>query len=165
MARISRIVTSALNGHLTGDQGVPDKVGQLILEGEDRLSPLSAADILNGHVAAEIAEKTSGVRYPVIYVYCQKVKNELREKFRTFSGTVDLAVEIRVSHEHMSDLQDSLQMYVEAVTDVLDKKRGHWTAGIFYTGGYEIQYGPIKRGGRSFIQSAKVELTVNVSVE
>ena len=165
MARISRIATSALSAHLTGDQGVPDKVGQLILAGEDQLSPLSAADILDGHIAADIAEKTSGVRYPVVYVYCEKVKNVLREKFRTFSGTVDLAVEIRVSHEHMSHLQESLQTYVEAVTDVLDKRRGRWTSGIFYTGGYEIQYGPIKRGGRGFIQPAKVELTVNVSVE
>jgi hypothetical protein len=165
MARISRIVTSALSGHLTGDQGVPDKIGQLILGGEDRLSPLSTADILDRHVSAEVAEKTSGVRYPVLYVYCEKVKNELKEKFRTFSGTVDLAVEIRVSHEHMNELQESLQTYVEAVTEVLDKKRGYWTQGIFYTGGYEIHYGAIKRGGRNFIQSAKVELTVNVSVE
>ena len=50
-------------------------------------------------------------------------------------------------------------------TDVLDKKRGSWTGGVFYTGGYEIQFSPIKRGGRNFVQSAKVELTVNVSVE
>jgi hypothetical protein len=165
MARITSIATSALTRHLNGDQGVPDKVGQLIMAGDISLSPLSAADILERHVTAEIAEKTSGVRYPVVYVYCEKVKNDLREKFRTFSGTVDLSVDIRVSHEHMDDLQGSLQKYVEAVTDVLHKKRGQWTTAVFYTGGYEIQYGPIKRGGKNFVQSAKVELTVNVSVE
>jgi hypothetical protein len=65
----------------------------------------------------------------------------------------------------MNDLQPSLQTYVEAVTDVLDKKRGRWATGMFYTGGYEIEFGPIKRGGRNFVQSAKVELTVNMSVE
>lgn len=165
MARITRIATSALSGRLSGENGLPDKVGQLIMAGDIQLSPLSAADILERHVAAEVAEKTSGVRYPVVYVYCEKVKNDLREKFRTFSGTADLAVDIRVSHEHMNDLQSSLQTYVEAVTDVLDKRRGQWGGGVFYTGGYEIQFGPIKRGGRNFIQSAKVELTVNVSVE
>ena len=79
------------------------------------------ADILERNVAAELAEKTSGVRYPVVYVYCEKVVNDLREKFRTFSGTADLCVDIRVSHEHMDELQPSLQAYVEAVTDVLDK--------------------------------------------
>ena len=42
-----------------------------------------------------------------------------------------------------------------------------WTVGegCVLHGGYEIEFGPIKRGGRNFIQAAKVELTVNVSVE
>ena len=165
MLRITSIATSVLTSHLNGEQGIPEKVGQLILAGDVSLSPLSAADILEQYVAPEMAEKTSGVRYPVVYVYCEKVKNDLREKFRTFSGTADLTVDIRVSHEHMDELQRSLQKYVEAVTDVLHKKRGQWTPSVFYTGGYEIKYGPIKRGGKNFVQSAKVELTVNVSVE
>src|SRR5215204_1726481 len=125
MARITSIATSALTRHLNGDQGVPDEVEQLIMAGDVSLTPLSAADILERHVTAEIAEKTSGVRYPVVYVYCEKVKNDLR---------------------------GSLQKYVEAVTDVLHKKRGQWTTAVFYTGGYEIQYGPIKRGGKNFVQ-------------
>ena len=92
-----------------------------------RLPLITVTDILERNVAAELAEKTSEVRYPVVYVYCEKVVNDLREKFRTFSGTADLCVDIRVSHEHMDELQPSLQAYVEAVTDVLDKRRGSWT--------------------------------------
>jgi hypothetical protein len=126
---------------------------------------VAAADIIERHVAADVAEKTTGVRYPSIHVYCEKVVNDLREKFRRFSGSADLVVEIRVSHEHMDRLQPQLQLYTEAVTDILDTKRGYWTPGLFYTGGYVIQYGSIKRGGRSFLQSAKIELTVNGSME
>jgi hypothetical protein len=165
MARIGTIATSALTGHLKGAHGLSDKVGELSMASDIRLPLITVTDILERNVAAELAEKTSGVRYPVVYVYCEKVVNDLREKFRTFSGTADLCVDIRVSHEHMDELQPSLQAYVEAVTDVLDKRRGSWTGGVFYTGGYEIQFSPIKRGGRNFVQSAKVELTVNVSVE
>jgi hypothetical protein len=165
MARISSIATSALTKRLSGDDGLPQKVGQLVLTSALQIPQISAADILERHVPADVAEKTSGVRYPVVYVYCEKVVNDLREKFRTFSGTADLSVDIRVSHEHMDDLQGLLQTYVEAVTDVLDKRRGQWAKGVFYSGGYEIHFGPIKRGGRNFIQAAKVELTVNVSVE
>jgi hypothetical protein len=165
MARISSIATSELTKRLNGDAGLPERVGQLVLSSTLQIPQISAADILERHVAADVAEKTSGVKYPVVYVYCEKVVNDLREKFRTFSGTADLSVDIRVSHEHMDDLQGLLQMYVEAVTDVLDKRRGQWAKGVFYSGGYEINFGPIKRGGRSFIQSAKVDLTVNVSVE
>lgn len=166
MARISTMVTSALAGHLSSEQaGLPAKVGELVMGNALNLSQIAPGDIVQRHVAADLAEKTSGVRYPAVYVYCEKVVNDLREKFRTFSGTADLCVDIRVSHEHMDELQPSLQTYVEAVTDVLDKKRGQWTKGLFYTGGYEIHFGPIKKGGRNFIQTAKVELTVNVSVE
>jgi hypothetical protein len=165
MARISSIATSALTKRLNGDDGLPQRVGQLVLTSALQIPQISAADILERHVAADVAEKTSGVKYPVVYVYCEKVVNDLREKFRTFSGTADLSVDIRVSHEHMDDLQGLLQTYVEAVTDVLDKRRGQWTKGVFYSGGYEIHFGPIKRGGRNFIQTAKVDLTVNVSVE
>ena len=88
---------------------------------------------------------------PIVYVYCEKVVNDLREKFRTFSGTADLCVEIRVSHEHMDDL-------TVLTPDVCRGGDGRtWTSdedsgrkGIFYTGGYEIQFSPIKRGGRNF---------------
>jgi hypothetical protein len=165
MARISTTATSALVQHLAGAAGLSDKVGQLSLTSTLQIPQISASDILERHVAAEVAEKTSGVRYPIVYVYCEKVVNDLREKFRTFSGTAELSVDIRISHEHMDDLQSLLQNYVEAVTDVLDKRRGQWAKGVFYSGGYEIHFGPIKRGGRNFIQAAKVDLIVNVSVE
>lgn len=165
MARISTIATSALVQHLAGEAGLSDKVGRLTLTSALQIPQISASDILERHVAADVAEKTSGVRYPIVYVYCEKIVNDLREKFRTFSGTAELSVDIRVSHEHMDDLQSLLQNYVEAVTDVLDKRRGQWAKGVFYSGGYEIHFGPIKRGGRNFIQAAKVDLIVNVSVE
>jgi hypothetical protein len=165
MARISTMATSALVQHLAGEAGLSDKVGQLTLTSALQIPQISASDILERHVAADVAEKTSGVRYPIVYVYCEKVVNDLREKFRTFSGSAELSVDIRVSHEHMDDLQSLLQNYVEAVTDVLDKRRGQWAKGVFYSGGYEIHFSPIKRGGRNFIQAAKVELIVNVSVE
>ena len=165
MARISTMATSALVQHLAGEAGLSDKVGQLMLTSALQIPQISASDILERHVTADVAEKTSGVRYPIVYVYCEKIVNDLREKFRTFSGTAELSVDIRVSHEHMDDLQSLLQNYVEAVTDVLDKRRGQWAKGVFYSGGYEIHFSPIKRGGRNFIQAAKVELTVNVSVE
>jgi hypothetical protein len=159
------MATSALVQHLAGAAGLSDKVGQLSLTSALQIPQISASDILERHVAADVAEKTSGVRYPIVYVYCEKVVNDLREKFRTFSGTAELSVDIRISHEHMDDLQSLLQNYVEAVTDVLDKRRGQWAKGVFYSGGYEIHFGPIKRGGRNFIQAAKVDLIVNVSVE
>jgi hypothetical protein len=165
MARISTIAVTALTELLAGPNGLPDRVAQASATSTQHVPAICANEIVERHVAADLAEKTSGVRYPSVHVYCDKVVNELREKFRRFSGTADLVIEIRISHEHMDDLQSVLQTYAEAVTDVLDSRRGQWAPGVFYTGGYTVQYGPVKRGGRSFLQSAKVELTVNGSVE
>ena len=166
MARISTAAVSALSDLLSGPNGLPDRIAALTESAASQnVPPLSSGDIAARHVAADLAEKTSGVRYPSVHVYCEKVVNELREKFRRFSGTANLVVDIRVSHEHMEPLQAMLQTYAEAVTDVLDSNRGHWSQSVFYTGGYAIQYGPIKRGGRNFLQAAKVELTVNGSME
>jgi hypothetical protein len=166
MARISTAAVSALADLLAGPNGLPARIAELANStAPQNVLPLSSGDIVARHVAADLAEKTSGVRYPTVHVYCEKVVNELREKFRRFSGTANLVVEVRVSHEHMEPLQAMLQTYAEGVTDVLDGNRGHWVKGVFYTGGYAIQYGPIKRGGRNFLQAAKVELTVNGSME
>ena len=165
MARIGSLAVQALAGYLRGPEGLPDKIANLTALNQFAIGPITAVDILERQVAADIAEKTSGVRYPAVHIYCPRMVNELREKFRTFSGTADLTVEMRVSHEHMDDLQAMLQTFVEAITDILDKKRGRWVPGVFYTGGYTIQFGPIKRGGRNFLQAAKVELTVNISME
>ena len=64
MARISTMATSALANHLIGEAGLPEKVGQLVLTSAQQIPQISASDILERHVAAEVAEKTSGVRYP-----------------------------------------------------------------------------------------------------
>jgi hypothetical protein len=165
MATISTTAVSALTGLLTGPGGLTDEFRPWSATEDEAVPAISAGDVVQRHVSADLTEKTSGARYPNVHVYCEKVANALREKFRRFSGTADLVVEIRVSHEHMDPLETLLQTYAEAVTEILERNRGHWAPGVFYTGGYTIQYGPIKRGGRNFLQSAKVELTVNGSME
>jgi hypothetical protein len=35
---------------------------------------------------------------------------------------------------------------------------------MFYAGGYEASFGPVKQGGKNFIQVAKVTFEIGVSV-
>jgi hypothetical protein len=104
------------------------------------------------------------VQYPVFYVYCEKISNQLREKFRTFSGRARMAVEVRVSQEGLEELGRKTELYAEAVTDVLDRNRGDWGGGLFYGGGYEVAFGAVKRGGKGFVQTAKIGFDVEVSL-
>jgi len=128
------------------------------------LSDALRQEIVAQNTAPELAEKTVGAKYPAIYVYCGKVSNLLREKFRTFSGEAQMAAEVRVSHDRLEGLEAQTQLLAEAVTGALDVQRGDWGDGMFFGGGYEISYGPVKHGGRNFLQIAKVTFTVEVSI-
>jgi hypothetical protein len=89
----------------------------------------------------------------------------LREKFRSFSGTTDLVIEVRVSHDRLEEIGRQTALYVEAVTNVLDQRRGSWRNGMFYSGGYEVAFGPVKKGGRNYIQTSRVTLQLVVSID
>ncbi len=84
------------------------------------------------NVAADLAERSTAVKYPAVNVYCEKIVNNLTEKFRTFSGHVQMAIEVRHSQDRLDGLQDALELYTDAVMQVLDASRGDWGDGMFY---------------------------------
>ena len=45
-----------------------------------------------------------------------------------------MAIEVRVSQDRLEGIEEQLQMYVDAVTQVLDQNRGDWGEGMFYAG-------------------------------
>lgn len=128
------------------------------------LPVLEMAQIIAQNIPADVIEKSAGTKYPAFHIYCDKLQNTLREKFRTFSGTASLSVDVRVTHDRLEGLDQRLQWYVDALTEVLDSNRGDWGSGMFYTGGYTITYQPVKHGGKNFLQTAKVTFDVQVSV-
>ncbi len=116
---------------------------------------------LNANV--EISEKTGHAQYPALLVYCDKLSNLLKEKFRQFSGRAHLVVEVRCSQDRIEGLETATQVYVDAVCALLDDSRGDWGSGLFYGGGYEVSYEPIGRGGKNFLQRARVGFEIEVS--
>jgi hypothetical protein len=127
------------------------------------LPVVAESQITAQNMAIELAERSTEVRYPAMHIYCQRVANRLKEKFRKFSGTLEMVVEVRVSQDRMEGLEQKLQAYVEAVTEVLDRNRGDWGEGLFYTGGYEVTFNAVKRGGKNFVQVAKVAFDLEAS--
>jgi hypothetical protein len=123
----------------------------------------SSAAISAQNVSFDLAERSLDMKYPAVYVYCQKIANLLREKFRSFSGKLFMVVEVRLSQDRLEELEKKLQMYVDTITRALDQNRGDWGQGMFYTGGYEAEFAPVKRGGKNFIQVAKITFEVQVS--
>ncbi len=127
------------------------------------LGEIPAGQIVRQNVSADLEEKSAGASYPAIRLYCEKLSNPLREKFRRFSGQAHMAIEVRVTRDRLEGLERSLQLYADAVMQVLDASRGDWGEGLFYAGGYEAVFGAVKRGGRAFMQAARISLEVEVS--
>ena len=161
--KIGSAVTAKVMQRVTGSSGVNSNLAALTQADQALAGPLDMAQVRAQNVAAELAERSSAVKYPVVNVYCDKVTNRLTEKFRTFSGTAQMTIEVRHSQDRLEGLQDSLQLYADAVTQVLAANRGDWGDGTFYAGGYEASFGAIKSGGKNFIQVAKVTFEIGVS--
>jgi hypothetical protein len=162
-ARIGSATTVKVMQRITGPAGVNSSLAALTQAGSALASPLDSAQVRSQNVAADVAERSTTVQYPAVNVYCEKIANTLKEKFRTFSGNVLMAIELRHSQDRLDGLQDSLELYTDALTEVLNTGRGDWGDGMFYGGAYEVSFGPVKKGGKNYIQVAKVTFEIGVS--
>jgi hypothetical protein len=161
-AKIGGAATAKVIQRLTGPAGVNSSLAELT-EGDVPAGLLDSAQVRPQNVAAELAERAGNIKYPAVHVYCEKVINDLREKFRSFSGRLQMAIEVRHSQDRLEGLQDTVELYADAVTRVLNEGRGDWADGMFYGGGYEVSFGAVKSGGKHFIQVAKVTFEIGVS--
>jgi len=159
--RVSRAAVDLFRG----TQGLPAVVGTLAEEASISAPAFHADQVTMANIAAELAEKAVVTRYPLVNLYCDRVTNQLREKFRRFSGKVRMVAEARVSHARLEGIESASHLLSDAVTEVLDASRGDWGNGMFFTGGYEITYGPVKSGGKNFLQITKIAFEVDVSAD
>lgn len=148
------------NGGITA---INRAVATLALDSGIALASIPTSSVVMQNMSIEIFERSSVVKYPVIQIYSDRVRNLLTEKFRTFSGKIRTVAEVRVSRDRIEGLEDQLRLYVDAVTQILDSNRGSWGQGSFYAGSYEVAFDPVKQGGKNFLQVAKVTFEVDMS--
>jgi hypothetical protein len=163
MNKIGSAVVAKVLQRVTGTGGVNASLAGLTQVERDYVGLLDSAQVRMQNVSLELSEKSLSMKYPAINIYCEKIVNGLREKYRAFSGTVQIAVELRLSQDRLEGLQDRLEVYVDATMDMLNRGRGDWGDGMFFGGPYEVSFGPVKQGGRNFIQVAKVTFEIGVS--
>jgi hypothetical protein len=164
MAITGSVAARKMVGFLTApDAGISPLIAELANDTGVALAPIQPASIVNQNVPFVLAEKAQVVKYPAMYVYTDRVRNLLTEKFRVFSGKVRTVAEVRVSQDRIEGIEEQLRLYVDSVTQVLDANRGSWGEGAFYTGGYEVTFDPVQHGGRNYLQIAKISFEVEFS--
>lgn len=163
MAGITGELTAAVLTRLKAQaDGVNVRV-EAIEKADRRIQSLGIRTFLNFNASLDISDKTGHGQYPAIVTYCEKLSNSMKEKFRRFSGRARLVIEIRHSQDGLDSIGANLQVYVDAVCALLDEARGDWGSGSFYSGGYEVTFEAVTRGGKNFVQRAKVGFDVEVS--
>lgn len=163
MSNVASAASASIISLLTAPAGA-DFALNAIAHGLGSQRALALTSVLEGNTSPDLFEKSIPVKYPTVNVYCDKVSNTLREKFRVFSGTALVVMEVRHSQDQVQQIQAALETYVTAACQILDGSRGDLGNGLFYAGGYEVSFGPVKRGGLNVIQTAKMTLELDVSV-
>jgi hypothetical protein len=161
-SKIGSAATAKTVQRITGPSGVNAGLAALT-QGNQFAGVVDASQVRTQNVAAEMAERALGVKYPAVNVYCEKIVNDLRQKFQTFSGRVEMAIELRQSQDRLEGIQDLLEAYVDATMQMLNGSRGDWGDGMYYGGGYEVAFGAVKQGGKNFVQVAKVTFEIGVN--
>jgi hypothetical protein len=164
MSQVATQAATALTDLLRADTGVTRKLFERMHGDPNLLNRFPDPVIQSAHITGEYWEKSGPVKYPQLVIFCERVQNLQTEKFRRFSGVLDLVVEVRNSGDHVLGLEQSTLVYVEAVTDVIDDSRGEWRNCIYSSGQYEVKFEAVKPGGKRFLQVARITIPVQVNL-
>ena len=148
---------------LAGANALEQQISALAQAANVQVPAIPATQIFLSSVSPDLADKNVQLTYPRVCVYSTGLKNSQQEKFRSLSGSISVAADIWTSGNIVSQTDQLIHFYLEAVTQILQKNTGDWGNGIFFSGTYEVSFQQVKAGGLGFVQSAKVTCSLNVS--
>ncbi|MFL6465527.1 MAG: hypothetical protein ACJ73N_14095 [Bryobacteraceae bacterium] len=125
--------------------------------------PIDVTQIILSSASQDMSDRDIQSTYPRICLYSAGIKNTQAEKFRSLSGSLAAVADIWTSGNLLSDIDQWIHFYVEALTNILRKSIGDWGDGIFFPGAYDVQFQSPKVGGLGFVQVARITFNLNVS--
>ncbi len=124
---------------------------------------ITPSQVVLSSASPDLGDKNVQLTYPRICLYSAGLKNTQVEKFRSLSGAVTVIAEVWASANLVDEADQWIHFYVEALTYLMRINRGDWGDGVFFSGGYEVQFQPPKVGGIGYVESAKVSFTFDIS--
>lgn len=148
---------------LTTGNALQQQISTLSTAANVTVPLITAGQIVLSSTVPAMGDKDLQLTYPRICLYTARVKNTQVEKFRSLSGTVSVVAEVWASGDLLSDTDQWIHFYVEALTGILRQNIGDWGDGLFFSGMYEVQLEAPKAGGLGYVESAAVTCVLNVS--
>jgi hypothetical protein len=156
---------------------VPQKAAALLTTGDllaQNIAQLAAANatiipvilppqVVVSSAPPQIGDPNMQLTYPRVSFYVSSLKNTHFEKFRSLSGSMTMVADIWASGNLLTQVDQWLHYYIEAVTAILRQNAGDWGDGIFFDGSYDLQFHLPAAGGLGFVQNAKVTCGLHVS--
>lgn len=163
MLPVTMLASQKLANLLTSNDALEQQVANIAALTNLQIPPITADQVVLSSASAEIGDKNIQLTYPRVCLYSSSVKNTLLEKFKSLSGTVSVVTEVWASGNLVTDIDQWIHFYVEAVTEIYRQNVGDLNDGFYFSGAYEVQFQAPKAGGLGFAQSAKVTCVLNVS--
>jgi hypothetical protein len=164
MTPISTLAVQKLISILTTGNALQQTLAAIEATAQVQVPVISTTQIVASSAAPDLADNNLQMSYPRVCVYTNGIQNKQIEKFRSFSGTLTVVVEIWASANLLTQTDQWIHFYIEAVTELLRSNIGDWGNGFFFSGKYDVQFQPPKAGGFGFVESSKLTITLNVSL-
>ncbi len=142
---------------------LPAILQALAVAGGVTVPAVEHGQILLSSAPPDLADSATQFSYPRICLYSSGIKNNQIEKFRTLSGSVSVVAEIWSSDNFVTETEKWIHFYVDAYIAVLEGCVGDLGDGLYFPGGFDVQFQQPKRGGFGFTQMAKVTCNLMVS--
>ena len=163
MTPLTLLIPRQAAGLFTTGNLLAQNITQLAIASGFNLPVISSSQVVVSSVAPQLGDMDLQLTYPRLCLYVTDLKNTHIEKFRSLSGSVSLVADIWASGNLLSQVDQWIHFYVEAVTDILRQNIGDWGNGLFFDGSYDLQFHSPASGGLGFVQNAKVTCSLHVS--
>ncbi|MBV8553390.1 MAG: hypothetical protein JOY54_19000 [Acidobacteriaceae bacterium] len=164
MLPLSLLAATKISNLLTSSNALQEQISSLASSAQSDIPVINSTHVVLSSASPDLADMNAQLGYPRVCLYCNAIQNKQSEKFRSFSGTIAAVAEVWASANLVTQVDQWIHFYVEALTELLRAQRGDWGDGFFFSGKYDVQFQPPKSGGLGFVQSAKVTCTFNVSI-
>ena len=99
MSRIAVQTTRRLKELFAGGSGLRAAIGEIALEAGIEIPTDCSLQVMECNISADVSERTGIGQSATLLLYCERIENRLREKFRRFSGTLHMVAEVRLSED------------------------------------------------------------------
>jgi hypothetical protein len=158
------LATRKLSALLTTNTALSQAVVSTAEQAGVAVAALDGSQITLSSASPDLDDQNLMLTYPRLCIYATQVKNGQREKFRSFSGNIIVAIDVWSSGNQIADAEQSLHIYAEAVCSILRSNMGDWGDGFRFSGIYEMQMQPPKVGGFGFVDTARISCSLDVGV-